>query len=237
MLIDMHCHFDMMSRPEKYIRQRELAGDIVIGMTNLPSHFSMGFPHIKSFKHVRLALGMHPLLAGERREELPLFGQLVDKTCYVGEIGLDFSRDGFATKVAQMDALHEMLYALSGKNKIVSVHSKRAEKELLGLLRDYGIQNVIFHWYSGPVELIPDILAQGYYFSINEAMTLSRNGRAIIARIPRERMLTESDAPYNEKSDIRKVLVALGITDGEVRVNFKRLVEGARSRTTLRTGL
>jgi len=234
MLIDMHCHFDMMARPEKYIRQRELAGDIVIGMTNLPSHFSMGFPHIKSFKHVRLALGMHPLLVGERKEELPLFRQLVDKTCYVGEIGLDFSRDGFATKVAQMDALHEMLYALSGKNKIVSVHSKRGEKELLGLLRNYGIQNVVFHWYSGPVELIPEILAQGYYFSINEAMTLSRNGRAIIDRIPRERILTESDAPYNEKSDIRKVLAALEITEGEIHVNFKRLVERSLNGTTLR---
>lgn len=233
----MHCHFDMMSRPEEYIMQRELAGDIVIGMTNLPSHFSMGFPHIKAFKHIRLALGMHPLLVGERKEELSLFRQLLDKTHYVGEIGLDFSPDGFATKVAQMDALHEMLYALSGKNKIVSVHSKRAEKELLGLLWDYGIQNVIFHWYSGPVELIPAILAQGYYFSINEAMTLSKNGRAIIARIPRERMLTESDAPYNERSDIRKVLMALGITEGEVLVNFKRLVERTLGLTTLRKGL
>lgn len=237
MLIDVHCHFDMMPRPEKYIRQRELAGDMVIGMTNLPSHFRMGFPYINGFKHIRLALGMHPLLVGGSKDELPLFRQLVDKTHYVGEIGLDFSRDGFATKVAQMDALHEMLYALSGKNKIVSVHSKRAEKELLGLLRDYGIQNVIFHWYSGPIKLIPDILAQGYYFSVNEAMTLSKNGRAIIDRIPRERMLTESDAPYNEKSDIRKVLVALGITECEVHLNFKRLVERSLSGTTSRMGL
>ena len=91
---------------------------------------------------------------------------------------------------------------------------------------------MIFHWYSGPIKLIPDILAQGYYFSVNEAMTLSKNGRAIIDRIPRERMLTESDAPYNEKSDIRKVLVALGITECEVHLNFKRLVERSLSGTT-----
>ena len=225
MLIDTHCHFDMMSRPEEYIWQREQAGDIIIGMTNLPSHFMMGRPHVMALKHIRLALGMHPLLVDGKKEELPLFGQLVDQTHFIGEIGLDFSREGVATKLSQMDALHEILNILRGKKKIVSVHSRRAEKELLGLLREYEIQDVVFHWYSGPAELIPEILSRGYYFSINEAMTLSKNGRAIIERIPRERMLTESDAPYNEKSDIRKVLIALGIVESEVHANFKRLIE------------
>ena len=56
MIIDTHCHFDMMSQPEAYIRQKEQAGDIVIGMTNLPSHFEMGLPHVKRYNHIRLAL-------------------------------------------------------------------------------------------------------------------------------------------------------------------------------------
>lgn len=228
MLIDVHCHFDMTPDPEEYVRQREQVGDIVIGMTNCPSHFRMGYPHVLSLRNISLALGMHPLLADEKKEELPLFGQLVDKTHFIGEIGLDFSREGLATKMKQIDMLHGILDVLRGKKKIVSVHSRRAEKELLILLRDYEIQNVIFHWYSGPVELIPDILAQGYYFSINEAMTLSRNGRAIIERIPKDRMLTESDAPYNEKSDIRKVLIALGITENEVYTNLCQLMAGIR---------
>ena len=37
MIIDTHCHFDMMPHPEAYISAKEKAGDIVIGMTNLPS--------------------------------------------------------------------------------------------------------------------------------------------------------------------------------------------------------
>ena len=185
MLIDTHCHFDMMPSPEEYIRQREQVGDIVIGMTNLPSHFRMGQPYVRSLKHIRLALGMHPLLAGENKSELPLFGQLVDTTSFIGEIGLDFSREGCATKLSQIDTLRYILDILRGKKKIVSVHSRRAEKELLVLLRDYDIQNVVFHWYSGPVRLIPDILEQGYYFSINEAMVRSKNGRAIIEKILR----------------------------------------------------
>lgn len=224
MIIDTHCHFDMMPNPEAYISDREKAGDIVIGMTNLPSYFRMGQPHLKGYKHVRLALGLHPLLAAENKSESQLFKQLIDQTSYVGEIGLDFSKEGRATKEEQISMLREVLAALRGKKKIVSVHSRKAEKELLDLLCDYDIKNVIFHWYSGSVNLIPSILKQGYYFSINEAMCRSKNGRAIIERIPKERILTETDAPFNEKNRISEVLSYLNLSEMEVYENFKALL-------------
>lgn len=224
MIIDTHCHFDRMPNPEVYISAREKAGDIVIGMTNLPSHFKMGQPHLVGYKHIRLALGLHPLLASENSKELPLFKQLVDQTSYIGEVGLDFSREGIATKSEQISVLREVLATLKGKKKVVSVHSRKAEKELLDLLYEYEINNVIFHWYSGPVELVPRILAQGYYFSVNEAMCRSKNGQSIINSIPIDRLLTETDAPYNEKTDIRKVLNLLNMTEQEVYNNFKGLL-------------
>ena len=228
MIVDTHCHFDMMPNPEAYIRQKEQAGDIVIGMTNLPSHFQMGQPHLKGYKHVRLAFGMHPLRAVEGKTQLALFRKLVDQTSYIGEIGLDFSREGLATKNEQVALLRELLSAIRGKKKIVSVHSRKAEKELLALLSEYEIENVVFHWYSGSVDLIPAILGRGYYFSVNESMCLSKNGRAIIEKIPRERVLTETDAPYNERTDIREVLKQLNMTEQEVYNNFKRLLEGQK---------
>lgn len=227
-MIDTHCHFDMMPKPETYIRQRELAGDIVIGMTNLPSHFQMGQPHLRGYKHIRLALGLHPLLAAESKSEVTLFKRLVNQTSYIGEIGLDFSKEGLATKDEQVAVLRELLSAIRGKKKIVSVHSRKAEKELLALLSEYEIENVVFHWYSGSVDLIPAILGRGDYFSVNEAMCMSKNGRAIIEKIPRERVLTETDAPYNERTDIREVLKQLNMTEQEVYNNFKRLLEGLK---------
>lgn len=226
MIIDTHCHFDMMPRPEIYIRQREQAGDIVIGMTNLPGHFQMGLPHLKGYRHIRLALGLHPLRAVEGIIQLELFRRLVDQTSYIGEIGLDFSREGIATKDEQIAVLREVLTAIRGKNKIVSVHSRRAEKELLNLLCEYEIKNVIFHWYSGPVDLVPSILEKGYYFSVNEAMCLSKNGQSIVNSIPRDRILTETDAPYNERTDIKVVLSYLNLTEKEVYNNFRMLLNG-----------
>lgn len=224
-MIDTHCHFDMMPQPEAYIRQREQAGDIVIGMTNKSSHFQMGQPHLQGYKHIRLALGLHPLLAAESKREVTLFKRLVDQTSYIGEIGLDFSKEGIITKDEQIAVLRELLSAIRGKKKIVSVHSRKAEKELLALLGEYEIENVIFHWYSGPIDLIPSILAQGYYFSVNEAMCESKNGRAIIEKIPRERVLTETDAPYNERSNIRAVLDYIKMPEADVHQNFMKLLD------------
>ena len=187
-MIDTHCHFDMIPHPEAYLRQREQAGDIVIGMTNLPSHFKMGFLHVKGYKHI----------------------------------------EGLPTRDDQVTILRKLLEKLEGKKKIISVHSRKAEKELFDLLCEYNIPNVIFHWYSGPIDLIPSIISKGYYFSINEAMTISLNGRNIIENIPRDRILTESDAPYNKKADIRKTLINIQISEDEVKNNFIDLLEKIR---------
>ena len=176
------------------------------------------------YKHIRLALGLHPLLAAENKRELTLFKQLAGQTSYIGEIGLDFSREGLATKDDQISVLQELLAVFRGKKKIVSVHSRNAEIELLDMLCENEINNVIFHWYSGSVELVPKILAQGYYFSVNEAMCLSKNGRAIIETIPRERILTETDAPYNDRVNIREVLNQLNISEQDIYNNFKCLL-------------
>lgn len=228
MIIDTHCHFDMMPKPEAYIRQREKAGEIVIGMTNLPSHFEMGFPHVGGFRHIRLALGLHPLLAADNKREISRFKRLVDQTSYIGEIGLDFSREGVATKNDQVKVLRELLAVIRGKKKIVSVHSRKAERELFDLLCEYEMENVVFHWYSGPTELIPEIISKGYYFSVNEAMTVSKNGCSIIEKIPRNRILTETDAPYNEKADIKKALLNVSISETEVHNNFCELIARIR---------
>ena len=224
MIIDTHCHFDMMESPEDYINKVENTGNIVIGMTNLPSHFDMGYEYIRKYKKVRLALGFHPQLADKHKDELSLFARYLGRTSYVGEIGLDFSSEYISTRDIQISCLKYILEELRGKNKIISVHSRRAEKELFSLLLEYNIKNVIFHWYSGPVDLIPAILGQGYYFSVNEAMCLSKNGRVIIEKIPRERILTETDAPYNKRTDIRVVLKQLNMTEQDVYKNFNRLL-------------
>lgn len=174
-------------------------------MTNLPSHFQMGVNHIRRYKYIRLALGLHPLRATEHAKEYSKFKQYLDMTSYIGEVGLDFSREGFSTKEIQIKSFEFVLDCVKSKNKILSLHSRRAEKETLEILTEKGVENAIFHWYSGSLSVLRDIVNAGFFFSINSAMIQSDNGKKIIENIPKELILTETDFPFIENSNIEKV--------------------------------
>lgn len=204
-MIDVHCHFDMAQNPEKYILDNEKRQIITIGMTNLPSHFQMGVNHVRRYKYIRLALGLHPLRAKEHAKEYSKFRQYVDETSYIGEVGLDFSREGFSTKEIQIKSFEFVLDCIRTKNKILSLHSRRAEKETLEMLTEKGIENAIFHWYSGSLSVLRNVANSGFFFSINSAMIQSDNGKKIIAEIPKELILTETDFPYIDNSNIADV--------------------------------
>ena len=231
-MIDVHCHFDMAKNPEKYISDNEKRQIITIGMTNLPSHFQMGVNHVRRYKHIRLALGLHPLRAKEHAKEYSKFRQYIDETSYIGEVGLDFSREGFSTKDVQIKSFKFVLDCIRTKNKILSLHSRRAEKERLEMLIEKGIENAIFHWYSGSLNVLRNIANSGFFFSINSAMIQSDNGRKIIAEIPKELILTETDFPYIENDDITSIYVWLSklwnttTKDVELTIdaNFQRLI-------------
>lgn len=225
MIIDTHCHIDMLKNPEDYLSKQEKLGKITIGMTNLPSHFKMGHEHFRNLRYSRLALGYHPLMVADNPSELMLFKKYLSYTSYVGEIGLDFSREGVGSKEQQMTMLRDILANLSGERKIISVHSRRAEKEVYEMLREYDIKNVIFHWYNGPLKLMKEIESAGYYFSVNEAMTCSQHGKELIQKISKDRILTETDAPFNEKCDIKIALTKIGLSEEQVKGNFDRLLD------------
>ncbi len=199
MIIDTHCHLDFHDNPIEFAKKYESLGYIIIGVTNLPSYFEQGIQHLSGYKKIRLALGLHPLLTEKHtKQELKKFEILSNQTSYIGEVGLDFSREGYATKEKQLASFQFILEVLANSNKLITLHSRRAEKEVLQQLIRYNIKNAIFHWYSGALSLVDDIAAAGFYFSVNPAMVVSPNGKKIIDRIPLQNILTETDAPYSE---------------------------------------
>jgi TatD DNase family protein len=224
-MIDVHCHFDMAQNPEKYIADNEKQKIITVGMTNLPSHFAIGIDHIRQYQYIRLALGLHPLLAKEHSKEYSKFKQYLDVTSYIGEVGLDFSREGFSTREIQLKSFEFVLDCIKEKNKIISLHSRRAEKEVLQMLLDKNIENAIFHWYSGSISILQKIIETGYYFSVNSAMTQSDNGKKIISKIPQELLLTETDYPYIENNNIVHIHHYLSELWGISLLNVERIID------------
>jgi len=239
-MIDTHCHIDLYDDPIQIANECEKMGIMTIGMTNLPSHFALGYQHVRSYRRVRLALGFHPLYVKGHESELSLFSRYVEKTSYIGEIGLDFSSEGISSKSLQCEVFEQILNCVNKKPKILSIHSRKAEKAVFDYLAHFKIQNAIFHWYSGPLSLIEHIIKAGYYFSINPAMIKSSTGKKIIDKIPIDRMLTESDGPFIkiETRQIKPVDVHLvhkylaevfdvqeRIIESRIKDNFSKLIE------------
>jgi TatD DNase family protein len=195
MLLDAHCHVDHYDNPQEVLEQSAKRGIFLIAVTNLPSHFEQGLPHVNSYGNVQIALGLHPLMADRHSGELPGFEKNLPKTNYVGEVGLDSSRDGRKTFSIQRNSFQAVLRR-GGRNKVFSLHARMAEEQVLKMLLDADVSQGIFHWFSGPPKILDKIIEAGYYFSINPRMCLTTKGQSIIARIPLDRLLTETDGPF-----------------------------------------
>lgn len=242
-MIDVHCHIDQFKKPFEIAQRAEREGIITIGVTSLPEHFELGYSHLTSFKRVRLALGYHPMLARNQEFNESLFKTLSKKTSYIGEIGLDFSEKDASKREAQVDILQRIFKIIRDRPRFISLHSKRAEKKLYELLIENNIKKAVFHWYSGPLNLIDKIIEEQHYFSINPSMINSQNGQKIIKRIPQYRILTETDGPYvkingkpAEPGSVRHVLSYLqklwqrsdDDVANQIQSNFRSLIQHIR---------
>jgi TatD DNase family protein len=180
----------------------ELEKIYTIAVTNVPEVFRHTHALVKGSKYTRAALGLHPELAAQHRHQLPLFQELLSETRYVGEVGLDKYNKSSEDFAYQMRVFEKILLACTAaKGKILTVHSRRAEKEVIEMIGGTFPGKVILHWYSGSLSELDKALARGFYFSINYAMTLSENGKKIIAHLPTNRILLETDGPFVKIGD------------------------------------
>jgi TatD DNase family protein len=195
-VIDVHCHLDAYPDPYETALAADRARVFTIAVTELPSGFEAAYPHVRPLRAIRLAVGLHPLRADQHAPERDRFAACLARTSYVGEVGLDFSPEGWKTRRLQEDSFRFVLELLRVQRKFVSIHSRRAETAVLDALEEHGVRPAVFHWFSGSLAHVDRLIEQGHACSINPAMVRSTRGRAIIARLPQERVLTETDGPY-----------------------------------------
>jgi TatD DNase family protein len=222
------CHLDRFNDPSAVLDAAAHARVITVVVTELPSRFQLLQTQLRGRERVRVALGFHPLaIPRDIAYELALFRSLLERTDYVGEVGLDHSQPGRESVRRQRDVFERILGMPDSCKKVLTVHSRRAEKETIDLLIA-AKATAILHWYSGPLGLMDRALAGGLYFSANPAMLSRRNGRRIIEALPRERVVTETDAPYtkvdNRPAEPRDISIVVddlagvwGITPDEAR--------------------
>lgn len=200
-LIDSHCHVDQFPNPEEIVRGCEKNSIRVVAVTNLPSDFVVAADRLKDNKYVSAAIGMHPLMAAKAIREMSAFRRLIPQIDYVGEIGLDYSPEGGATKAVQNRLFDEVLCSLSDRHRFVTLHSRRAESEVLSRLEAHRIQRAVFHWFTGSTGALDKVVEAGHFISVNGAMLRSAKGLALVHRVPREAILVETDGPFSTIAD------------------------------------
>jgi TatD DNase family protein len=144
--------------------------------------------------------GAHPWNAPEYADRLDDLTEAIERSPMLGEIGLDhhFVRDT-STYPAQSKVLEFLMGAAREQEKIISLHTKGAEREVLELLGQYDIPRVIVHWYSGPVDIFREMADRGVYFTVGIEVRHSDHLRAIAQEIPPGQLLTETDNPGGPK--------------------------------------
>ncbi|MCK8480980.1 Qat anti-phage system TatD family nuclease QatD [Psychroserpens algicola] len=194
---DTHFHLDLMPNPIEVVKQIEKSKIYTIAVTNSPEVFHYTESIAKNTKYIRPALGLHPELVGERYKEIKRFIELIDRTKYIGEIGLDNSDKPLSDYKKQIEVFEKIIASCADyEDKILTVHSRRAESDLLDILGNDFPGRVILHWYSGSIKNLEKAISRGYFISVNYQMTKSIKGQKIIDCIPSNQILLESDGPF-----------------------------------------
>lgn len=198
-LIDTHFHLDYYRNYLEIANKITTMAQYTICVTNSPGVFRSCKNIIPETKYLKFAIGFHPLGNGLSNNDFKDFLFLLDRTNYVGEIGLDFGRSACMSKEDQLRFFESIIEKCSSENKVMTIHIRGAEPEAIGILRKYAPQKCIIHWFTGTEKHLDGLLDLGCFLSINSNMVVSRNSSKYL-RIPRDRILIESDGPYTRVS-------------------------------------
>jgi TatD DNase family protein len=197
-LIDFHCHLDLFDDPETIASQSEAANIYVLSVTTTPKAWRKTSALSKDRRHIKTALGLHPQLAHERHQELPLFEALLDETRYIGEIGLDGSKEFRQYAEIQSRVFEQVLsFARDRGGRIYTIHSRGAAEAVVSTLNRFKCSNTaVLHWFSGTKSELKMAVASGCWFSVGPAMLRSAKGKSLVELMPPDRVLTETDGPF-----------------------------------------
>lgn len=197
-MIDFHCHLDLYPDPATVVAECRERGDHVLSVTTTPRAWRGTLRLADGAPRIRTALGLHPQIAQERHGELALFEECLAETRYVGEVGLDGSPHLRQHQGVQRRCFDRILHACAAAGgRVLTVHSLRAAEAVLDAYEGkIGAGTMILHWFTGSRRQLDRAVGLGCWFSVGPAMTRSQRGRELIAAMPKDRVLTETDGPF-----------------------------------------
>lgn len=210
--VDSHAHLDEPTfdadRDVTIERARAAGVRRIVNIGYRPPRWESTIALAASTPGMAFTLGVHPQHADELNPETErlLAETLVSAgAAAIGEIGLDFYRDGPSPE-QQGDSFRRQLALARSLGMPVVIHQRAAEAELMEILASDGRDlRVILHSFDGTKALADFGRDRGYFFGIGGLMTKARSTalREIVKTLPPDRLLLETDSPYLVPSGIK----------------------------------
>jgi len=119
-----------------------------------------------------------------------------EKVKAIGEIGLDYYRD-LSPRDVQKRVFAEQIELADELKLPIVIHCRDAMDEVLPIVAEQGYYRGVFHSISADSEQAQKIVGLGFYLGINGTLTYdSKRTKSWLPRVPKERLLIETDCPY-----------------------------------------
>ncbi len=198
-LVDSHAHIDELENLSKAIHEAKesgVIGIIAVGM-NIESNKKTLEIAMDNPEFIYPAIGYHPWEIKEEEIEANLtwIKDHINEAVALGEIGLDYKIK--LKKELQFKVFERLLEIANEFDKPVILHCRFSHQKVFEMVKGKNVKKAIFHWYSGPLNLLDRIIESGYFISATPALAYSPPHQEAIKRTPIERILLETDSPVS----------------------------------------
>ncbi len=203
-LIDTHAHLDEVADLDGVIRHAMQAGVsaiIAVGQDMESNRRTLQLAtQYPGF--VYPAIGLHPWSLGEMdasriEENIGFIRDNLPGAAALGEVGLDYDKRVLkgAARELQQEVLRRLLALAVEHDKPVSFHSRYAWKDAVQMVKEAGLNKVVFHWYTGFSSTLAEIVEAGCFISATPAAEYHDEHRRAIREAPAGQLLLETDCP------------------------------------------
>lgn len=161
----------------------------------------------EQYPHVYAAVGIHPEdCAGCTDTDFDAIRALCahEKVVAIGEIGLDYYWKEVPRDL-QKEVFRAQLQLAKDLDLPVIVHDREAHADCLAMVKEFPGVRGVFHCYSGSAEDAKTLVKLGWHLSFTGTITFknARKAPEVIAAVPMERLMVETDAPYMAPTPFR----------------------------------
>jgi len=207
-LVDSHCHLDFPDFSDDKLEQvlnRAKTANVrhMLTISTRLNTFANIQKIAEKYAHIYCSVGIHPHNADEESDATTadlITLSKAEKVIGIGETGLDYFYE-HSPKDIQVKQFRNHIAAARDTGLPIIVHTRDADDDTVEILADEykkGPFKGLIHCFSSTQELAEKVLDMGFYISVSGIATFKKADdlRETLSKIPLNRLLVETDAPY-----------------------------------------